>query len=299
VIANPIPWPNGARCACAVTFDMDADSLVHLAHPQKSPTMISTTSMLRYGPQIAVPRILDTYRRLGLKQSFFVPGWCVEQYPAAIEAMVADGHEVGHHGYIHEWAYDSTREEEHYWLQRSIRAIEKVTGQRPRGSRSPMYSFSKHTAELLAREGFLYDSSLMGDDVPYVLSSQSGRLVELPSHWGMDDYPQYAHTPDLDYSVPVKAPEDAIRNYWNEFEAVYEHGGLWIAIWHPFLTGRLTRWHHIEKMIEAMLARGDVWFAPLEEIARHMQAMEEAGRFRPRVDELPFYNEPVPVIRPE
>jgi len=299
VIANPIPWPNGARCACAITFDMDADSLVHLAHPQKSPTMISTTSMLRYGPQIAVPRILDTYRRLGLKQTFFVPGWCVEQYPAAIDAMIADGHEVGHHGYIHEWAYDSGREEEHYWLQRSIRAIEKATGQRPRGSRSPMYSFSKHTAELLAREGFLYDSSLMGDDVPYVLSSQSGRLVELPSHWGMDDYPQYAHTPDLDYSVPVKAPEDAIRNYWNEFEAVYEHGGLWIAIWHPFLTGRLTRWHHIEKMITSMLERGDVWFATLEEIARHMQAMEEAGHYQPRVDELPFYDEPVPVIRPE
>ena len=299
MISNPIPWPNGARCACAITFDMDAESLVHLAHPQKAPTMISTTSMLRYGPQIAVPRILDTYRRLGIKQTFFVPGWCAEQYPKAIDAILEGGHEIGHHGYIHEWAYDAgSQSEEQYWLQRSVEAIEKATGQRPRGSRAPMYSYSKHSTELLCREGFVYDSSLMGDDIPYMLSCDQGRLVELPSHWGMDDYPQYAHTPDLDYSMPIKAPTDAIRNYWEEFEAVHAHGGLWIAIWHPFLTGRLTRWHHIESMITRMLEKGDVWFAPLEDIARHVLAMEQAGHFQPRVDELPYHNESVPVLHP-
>jgi len=26
MIANPIPWPDGARCAVAMTWDMDADS---------------------------------------------------------------------------------------------------------------------------------------------------------------------------------------------------------------------------------------------------------------------------------
>ena len=33
---NPIPWPNGARCAAAITFDMDADSLLHIDHPKDS-----------------------------------------------------------------------------------------------------------------------------------------------------------------------------------------------------------------------------------------------------------------------
>ena len=31
MIRHPITWPNGARCACAITFDMDADSLIHVA----------------------------------------------------------------------------------------------------------------------------------------------------------------------------------------------------------------------------------------------------------------------------
>lgn len=102
MILNPVPWPNGAKVACAITFDMDADSLVHLEHPKDSIRRVSTISMLRYGPQVGVPRILEAYRRYGIKQTFFVPAWCIEQYPRAIEAMVKDGHEVGFHGYIHE-----------------------------------------------------------------------------------------------------------------------------------------------------------------------------------------------------
>mgnify|MGYP006429323875 CR=1 FL=1 len=298
MIANPPPWPNGARCACAITFDMDADSLVHLAHPKQAPTMISTTSMLRYGPQVAIPRILATYKRLGIRQTFFVPGWCAERYPAAVEAILEAGHEVGHHGYIHEWAYPQDREQEHYWLQRGTEALLRLSGRRPRGWRAPMYSFSRYSADLLAREEFVYDSSLMGDDIPYILESDNGRLVEIPSHWGMDDYPQYAHTPELDYAVPVKAPEEAVRNYWNEFEAVRAHGGLLVAVWHPFLTGRLARWHKIEAMLEAMREAGDVWFAPLEDIAAHIQQMEADGQYRPRVDQLPYYQEPAATLRP-
>lgn len=299
MIGNPVPWPGGARCAAAISFDMDADSLVHLTHPGTSPTRVTTTSMLRYGPQVGVPRILETYRKFGLKQTFFIPGWCVEQYPAAVEAIVADGHEVGHHGYIHEHANERGRDEEHYWLQRGIEAVERATGKRPRGWRAPLYTFSRHSGELLAAEGFLYDSSLMGDDVPYVLRTPAGELIELPSHWGMDDYPQYAHTPELDYAVPVKSPEQAVENYWAEFEAMWTHGGLWVAIWHPFLTGRLARWHRIERMIEAMLEKGGVWFATLEEIALHVRRCVDDGSFRPRVDDLPYYHERVQVLGPE
>jgi peptidoglycan/xylan/chitin deacetylase (PgdA/CDA1 family) len=298
MIRNPVPWPNGARCAVSITFDMDADSLVHIAHPDRAPTMISTTSMLRYGPQVGVPRIIESWRRLEVRQTFFVPAWCAETYPEAVEAMVAAGHEVALHSYIHELSYDFSREEEHYWLKRSAESLARVSGTRARGWRAPMYSFSRHSAELLAREGFVYDSSLMGDDVPYFLETEAGRLVEMPSHWGSDDYPQYAHTPEIDYAVPVKAPTEAVRNYRDEFEAHYAHGGLWIAIWHPFLTGRLTRWHHIEKFLDEIRARDDVWFAPLGEIADHVIKCADEGRYQPRTDRLPFHEARVPLQRP-
>ena len=59
MIANPIPWPNGAKVACAITFDMDADSLIHIEKGAKGRNYLSSISMLRYGPDVAIPRILD------------------------------------------------------------------------------------------------------------------------------------------------------------------------------------------------------------------------------------------------
>jgi len=135
MIQNPVPWPNGARCAAAITFDMDADSLVQIGRPEKAADMVSTTSMLRYGPQIGVPRILETYRKLDIRQTFFVPGWSAEQHPEAVEAIVSAGHEIALHSYIHELSYDMPREEEHYWLRRALDALTRISGHRPRGWR--------------------------------------------------------------------------------------------------------------------------------------------------------------------
>ena len=293
MIRCPVPWPNGARVAVAITFDMDADSLVHIEHPRDSITRISTISMLRYGPEVGVPRILDAYRRYGLKQTFFVPAWSIEHYPNAVEAMVKDGHEVGFPGYIHEAPNALSRDEEHYWMQRSVAVIEKHTGRRPRGNRSPLYNFSINTADLLIEEGFLYDSSLMGDDVPYILKTGKGELVELPSSWALDDWPPYVHSIDLDYMFQIMAPDRAMEGFMAEFNALRTAGGgVWIGVWHPFVSGRLSRWRRIEKMIEEMLATGDVWFATLEEIAGHVQRLRREGAYDARVDALPYYDRP-------
>ena len=60
--------------------------------------------------------------------------------------------------------------------------IEEHTSQRPRWARAPLYNFSRWSAELLMNAGIRYDASLMGDDIPYVLRSDAGELIELPSH---------------------------------------------------------------------------------------------------------------------
>jgi len=124
LIRNPVPWPNGAKCAACFTLDMDAESLLYLAHPQQAHTMVSAASMLRYGPDVAVPRILDTYRHFGIRQTFFVPGWCAERYPYAVEAMVREGHEVSAHGYMHEHPNEQSDADEKHWLLRSLAAVQ-------------------------------------------------------------------------------------------------------------------------------------------------------------------------------
>ena len=295
MIRNPIPWPNGARCAACVTFDMDADSLVHIGHPTDGHSRVSAISMLQYGPKVAIPRILDSYASLGIKQTFFIPAWCIETYPAAVEAILKDGHEIAHHGFLHEHPRELPDADEAYWLDRGIEVIVKATGQRPRGWRAPLYNFSHRSADLLAARGFVYDASLMGDDQPYLLDFAAGRLVELPSHWGLDDWPQYVQSMDLDYMMPIRAPEQGLAAFAQEFEATHAHGGLWVPVVHPFATGRLARWHVWHRFLEGLRLRGDVWFAPMEEIAAHVQAVVEKGQWQPRIDRLPYYNEPVRV----
>ena len=293
MIKNPVPWPNGAKCAVAITFDMDTDSLIHLDHPDDGFRRVSGISMLRYGPEVAVPRIIDTYQQFGIQQTFFVPAWCIENYPAAVKAMVDGGHEVAHHGYLHENPLAGNREKEHYWLKRGIEIIVNATGQRPRGWRAPLYNFSDNSADLLIEEGFLYDASLMGDDVPYVLKTDLGELIELPAHWGVDDWPQFVQSMDLDYMMPIKAASRGIEVFREEFDAMHEYGGLWIGVWHPFATGRLARWRKVVDLIEYMQGKGDVWFARMEDIARHVRQCIDDGTYRPRVDQLPYYRSKV------
>jgi len=242
MINNPIPWPGGAKVAVAITFDMDADSLIHIEKGPQATKYLSSISMLRYGPDVAIPRILEGYRRFGLKQSFFIPAWCIEQHPHAVEAIIKDGHEVGFHGYIHEAPNALPPDEERYWMQRSIEVIERFTGRRPRGNRSPLYNMSDKTI-------------------------------------------------DLDYMFQILPPDRAMEIFMAEFNAMMRAGGgLWIAVWHPFVSGRLSRWQRIEDMIEEMQATGEVWFATLEEIALHCKALEAKGEITLRRQELPHYS---------
>ncbi|MBJ7222164.1 MULTISPECIES: polysaccharide deacetylase family protein [unclassified Brenneria] len=293
MINNPIPWPDGARCAVAITFDVDVDSFLHLQRPADSYKRVSTLSTLQYDPNIGVPRILQTYRELGLKQTFFIPAWCIERYPAMAEAIVREGHEIGHHGYIHEHVNELSEQEERFWLRKSIEIIERHTGKRPRGFRAPLYNFSPATTDLLIDEGFQYDASLMGDDVPYLLRGKKGHLVELPTHWAMDDWPPYVHMSDIDYVMPIRSPQEAIGVYKAEFDAMWEYGGLLVAVWHPFVTGRLARWHETVRFIEYMQSRGGVWFATLEEIAAHVNKVRADGRVHLHEEQMPPYPGPV------
>ena len=291
MIQNPIQWPNGARCACAITFDMDADSLIHISRPEDSHNRLYPISMGQYGPMVAVPRILETYRRLGLRQSFFVPGWCIEQYPKVVESMLRDGHEVGHHGYLHEDPTAHSDEEQAHWFDRALEAHRQV-GNTPRGYRAPVYNITNGVVDLLVTRGFEYDSSLMGDDIPYLLDTPRGSLVEVPVHWGTDDWPPFAHYDEIGYMMPVRSPSRGLEAFFEEFEAQYEAGGMWHAIWHPFLTGRLARWRQVEKWLENLLSERDVWFASLGEIASYVRQYAETCDGNVRRDNLPFYTEP-------
>lgn len=299
LISNPPRWPNGARCAVCFSFDFDAESLLHLYYPEDAGRHVALASALRYGARVAVPRIAEIWRHYGIRQTMFVPGWCIETYPAAIEHLLEGGHEIGHHGWLHERPNHLSAEDEEAVLVRGIDAIVAATGRRPAGYRCPSGAFSEHTLDLLIRHGFAYDASLGGDDVPYLVEGTAGRLVELPSDHSLDDWPQYVNQKEFGVSMPVKSPSRAMEVFRADFDAAWRHGGLWAAIWHPFVSGRLARAEAMVELIEHMQGKGDVWFATLAEIAAHVDGLVERREWSPSVERLPFWREPVPqIVRP-
>lgn len=292
LIENPIMWPDGARCAVSFTFDIDSDSFLHLNYGDRVPDMAATTSWLRYD-EIAIPRILRIYKAFGIRQTFFFPAWCMEAYPHLVDVILADGHEIAHHGYLHESPNRLSPEDEAQWLDRGVETIRRMTGRKPSGFRAPVYDFSSRTADLLAERGFLYDASLMADDIPYLLKTRSGSVVELPSHWALDDWPQFAHNIELDYMMPIRSPDEAFSVYQAEFESAYRQGGFFVGVWHPWLTGRLARAERFADFIAGIMARPGVWVAPMEEIAEHvMQQRRENASVREVA--MPYYSTGLP-----
>ena len=288
-----VPWPGGARCAACISWDVPADSLVLHRLPERGYELYAALSWLRYD-EVAVPAIVEMLDRYGIKQTFCVAGWCLDRYPAMCEPIVASGHEIAHHGYLHQAPNELTAERELDELQRGIDAIERFTGKRPTGWRAPYAAFSPRSAEFLVQEGFLYDSSLMSDSRPFVIRAGGVELIELPIDTTMSDWPHYAHVPNLGYLMPPKSPAAAMEVFRAEFDAAYELGGLWITIWHPHVSGRPARMLAWAKLVEYMLERGGVWFATLDEIARHVRSCVDGGTHVPRVVDLPYYESSPP-----
>lgn len=290
MIKNPIKWPNGAKIACAITFDIDADSLIHISKPKDGYDRLCPVSMGKYGPSVAIPRILNTFRKFNIKQTFFIPAWCMQQYPGMVDEILKDGHEIAHHGYIHEDPTKHSADEQTEWFELAMGVHKSLTGSHPVGYRAPVYNVNNTVMDLLFKHSFSYESSMMGDDIPYILQKNDKRIIEMPVHWANDDWPPFAHYPEIDYMMHVQSASTGLSGFWEEFEAQSEASGFWMSIWHPFLTGRLSRWAQVEKWLESVLSREDVWFAPLSEIADYVRQQSDDGLQTIRKDTLPYYD---------
>jgi peptidoglycan-N-acetylglucosamine deacetylase len=280
VPAGPVTWPGGRTSAAAFTFDVDAESAVLWRTPQNADRM-SVISHQAYGPLVGVPRLLGLLDKHGISATFFVPGFTARRYPSVVRDIVAAGHEVGHHGYLHEQPTAVTDEEEAENLDRGLTALEEVAGVRPVGYRAPMWDLSWRSAELLHERGFLYDSSLMDADVPYELALKPGAaesIIEVPIQWTLDDWEQYCYIPDVSGGGLIEEPAKARRLWEAEFEGLREVGGCWVLTNHPFLSGRPSRARELDRLMAHVVACPDVWLTTLREIASHVRTLSLTPR---------------------
>jgi len=262
---KPKAWPNGARCAVAISFDADHET-IPLREADESPMRISQG---QYGQRQATPRIRALLQKEGIPATFFYPAVSALLHPDEVRGLAEEGHEIGIHSWIHEANTTLPREAERDLTFRAAETLSRIAGRDPVGMRTASWDFSVNTMDIIRELKLLYDSSLMADDDPYELTDagEPTGIVELPPEWIRDDavYYNFVRFSALRPYTPPSAVEEI---FTAEFDGAWDEGGMFLLTMHPHITGHRSRLPVLDRLIRHMMARGACWFATHEQIAR-------------------------------
>lgn len=246
-----------------------------------------------YAGEVGVPRLLDLFKKHNLRVTWFIPGHSIETFPEESKAIFEAGHEIGAHGYSHENPIAMTPEQEEAVLMKSIELIEELTGEKPRGYVAPWWEFSYVTNELLVKNGFKYDHSLMHNDYtpyfvrvgdrwtkidyskeakdwmkPLVRGEETG-LVEIPANWYLDDLPPMMFVKASANSYGFANPRDIEQLWIDQFDWMYRNmdEAVFPMTIHPDVSGRPQVLAMHERIIAHINKHEGVRWATLEEMA--------------------------------
>lgn len=274
--APAYPWPNGARSALFIGFDVDGET-AWIGNTPANADRLVTVSHGGYDGRVGIAKVVELLDELALKATFFIPGWTALAHRSPCEAILAAGHEIGHHGYLHRrpdrGAFDAAREE----IDRGFAALDSAFGIRPVGYRAPSGENFPELLAYLADCGIRYSSSFRDDVRPYRHRLADGRAgpVEIPVNYAFDDW-NFGMTSRVD-PRPIVGRETILPLWIDEFEATHAWGGVTTMVLHPQVSGRPMRWHILRDFLCHVRDRGGVWIATGAEIARHFEACEAAS----------------------
>jgi peptidoglycan/xylan/chitin deacetylase (PgdA/CDA1 family) len=270
---KPKAWKDGARCAVALSFDSDHET----NELRDGGESIGRLSWGQYGNRMGVPRILETLKAAGVPATFFVPAVAALLHPDEQKRVIAEGHEIGLHGWIHEVNTQVPPDKERELHFRAADTLEKITGIRPVGMRTPSWDFSAVTLEIERELGLIYDSSLMADDDPYEIDEEGKPtgIVELPVEWIRDDA-VYFNMNRFTAHRPYTPPPAVLDIFKREFDRAYKEGGLFLLTMHPHVSGYRSRIFILEDLIRHIQDHEGVWFGTHADIARFAKENADA-----------------------
>ena len=266
---QPRAWPNGARVAVLLSFDVDNQTPTLGGAQDPRSVSIGTLSRGEYGARVGLQRVVDLLDQNSIPASFFIPAVSLQLHPEMTAVIKRSGrHEFAVHGWIHEQNPTLPGDIEKDLIVRARDELTRITGSKPVGYRAPSWNFSPNTLRILRELGFLYDSSLMADDRPYELleNGQPTGIVELPVEWILDDAP-LVDPQGQRYS----APRDVLQVYIDEFDRAWQERGMFVLTTHPHIIGHRSRIIVIEKLIEHIKAKGGAWFATHQQAAEYVK----------------------------
>ncbi|MEZ2223202.1 polysaccharide deacetylase [Rhizobium sp. RCC_161_2] len=283
---NPAPntpkmiWPNGAKSALFIGFDVDAETAWIGNNPSNVDRMV-TTSHGGYDRRVGIAKILELMDELSLKGTFFTPGWTALAHREICEAILTAGHEIGHHGYLHKMPDREKLDEAFEEIDRGFEALQQALGVRPVGYRAPSGENFPELLAYLAKSGIRYSSSFRDDILPYRHASSDGMdgPVEIPVNFAFDDW-NFGMSSRT--SPRALFGRDAVLPLWiEEFEATHAWGGVTTLVLHPQVSGRPMRWFILRDFLRHVQSKGDVWIATGAQITDHFEALEAERRASP------------------
>ena len=256
--------PADCRAAVSVTFDNlgEAADLERGRWPEDEPLG------RHFSVQRALPRILEMLDELGLRSTFFIEGLNAELYPEALLDIANAGHELGLHGWRHEYWPDLSPSDEARTLERSVHEMREI-GIQPRAFRPPGGRLTRSSPELLANLGFTHCSPA-GSGVGLL-----DDLVVLPFAWRLLDAYYYlprfgglreTFTGSSEPLSPVSFGEK-IRS---ALDGAVRDGGYLPLVFHPFLEEQEDRFEIMRTALEELrdlVEARTIWCAPHRDLA--------------------------------
>lgn len=223
-------------------------------------------SHFEYGARAGWWRVMDTFAAHGVKATVSACGRAVERTPMLARDAIARGHEVSAHGWRWESHAGMSEDVERERIARTVGAIRNATGVRPVGWHTRSAA-SLNTRRLLLEEGgFLYDSDAYNDDLPYTVTSGARRHVVMPYAFDTNDM-QFQNTNRF------RGAADFAEYVLEAFDCLYREGAtapkMMSVGLHLRMIGRPGRIGALERILSAIRAKGGVWIARRDEIARH------------------------------
>ena len=275
-------WPKGKRCAFVFSVDVDIEGPMLWRMRGKEVKGFGELEQRRYGERVGLKRLLDLQDEFAIKASYYIPGYEAEIYPWILPTLGEKGHEVGLHGYHHELVNQLSDEENARVVDKAIHVFQRQLGFAPIGYRSPAWELTSALPAQLQERGIFYDSSLMGFDHPYSVNG----LTELPVNWLTDDAVYFKFSGGgLDNWHP--APPQLVLSSWlEEWEAIYEFGGLFMLTVHPWISGKGQRIRMLRQLLQHVSKKSNVWITTAQEVAQYHQSSSNKDNYKIKLEPL-------------
>ncbi len=286
---QPLKWPNGARVALIITFNLetwdltkDTDKPYYAGGPPILPDVLPgrvpdfpNYSWREYGQRIGIWRLYELFDQLGAKASCTTNAVTFDRRRAMVQAVLDRGWELLAHNWeqgelLSDYAGDPAKERE--IVLRTLAKYESETGRKARGWLSSSLRGTLQTADILAEQGCIFYCDIMNDDQPYLLNTPSGPIVSIPYSNEINDFTLLTrrnYTTDQFRDILIE-----------ELDVLYDEGATTGRIMnvglHPHVSGRAHRIRAIREFIQHAQSLPGVWWATRTEIADWYLANHES-----------------------